>query len=54
MVLQDSFMIGLANDFLPSGTSWILMIISVAIYAGIQLNEVRTRRKAGLEHDPGR
>jgi D-xylose transport system permease protein len=52
VVLQDDFMIGLANDFLPEATSWFLMFACVAIYAGTQLNEVRVRRKAGLEHDP--
>jgi len=52
VVLQNDFMIGLANDFLPEATSWILMLACVAIYAGVQLNEVRVRRKAGLEHDP--
>jgi D-xylose transport system permease protein len=52
VVLQDDFMIGLANDFLPDATAWILMFVCVAIYAGAQLNEVRVRRKAGLDHDP--
>jgi len=52
VVLQDDFMIGLANDFLPEATSWILMFVCVAIYLGTQLNEVRVRRKAGLDHDP--
>ena len=52
VVLQDDFMIGLANDFLPESMSWILVFVGTAIYAGAQLNEVRIRRKAGLEHDP--
>ena len=52
VVLQDDFMIGLANDFLPESMSWILVFVGTAIYAGTQLNEVRIRRKAGLEHDP--
>jgi D-xylose transport system permease protein len=52
VVLQDDFMIGLANDFLPESSSWILVFVGTAIYAGTQLNEVRIRRKAGLEHDP--
>ena len=51
IVLQDDFMIGLANDFLPEATSWILWLVAVLIYAGIQLNEVRVRRRAQLEHD---
>ncbi len=52
VILQDSFMIGLANDFLPEATSWILWVVAVLIFAAIQLNEVRVRRRAGLEHSP--
>jgi D-xylose transport system permease protein len=52
VVLQDDFLIGLANDFLPDTTSWILWLVAVLIFAGIQLNELRVRRKATLEHDP--
>jgi D-xylose transport system permease protein len=52
IVLQDDFMIGLANDFLPEATSWILWVVAVLIYAAIQLNEVRVRRRAELNHDP--
>ena len=46
VVLQDDFLIGLANDFLPESTSWILWLVAVLIFAGIQLNELRVRRKA--------
>jgi len=52
VILQDDFTIGLANDFLPDATSWILAIGCVALYAGMQLNEVRVRRKAHLATDP--
>jgi D-xylose transport system permease protein len=52
VVLQDDFLIGLANDFLPDTTSWILWLLAVVIFAAIQLNELRVRRKANLEHDP--
>jgi D-xylose transport system permease protein len=52
VVLQNSFLIGLANDFLPDSTSWLLWGLAVLIYAGIELNEVRVRRKADLGHDP--
>jgi D-xylose transport system permease protein len=52
VVLQNSFLIGLANDFLPDSTSWLLWGLAVLIYAGIELNEVRVRRKAELGHDP--
>jgi len=52
VVLQNSFLIGLANDFLPESTSWMLWLLAVLIFAGTQLNEVRVRRKADLGHDP--
>jgi len=52
VILQNDFLIGLANDFLPHATAWILWAIAVLIFAGIQLNEVRVRRKADLDHDP--
>jgi D-xylose transport system permease protein len=52
VVLQNDFMIGLANDFLPESTSWILWLVAILIFAGIQLNEVRVRRTADLGHDP--
>jgi D-xylose transport system permease protein len=52
VVLQNDFLIGLANDFLPDSTSWLLWLVAVLIFAGIQLNEVRVRRKEELGHDP--
>jgi D-xylose transport system permease protein len=52
VVLQNSFLIGLANDFLPDSTSWLLWALAVLIYAGVELNEIRVRRKAELGHDP--
>jgi len=52
VVLQNDFLIGLANDFLPESTSWALWLLAVLIFAGVQLNEVRVRRNADLGHDP--
>jgi D-xylose transport system permease protein len=52
VILQDDFTIGLANDFLGKGLSWIVALACVAVYGGIQLNELRIRRAAGLETDP--
>jgi D-xylose transport system permease protein len=52
VVLQNDFLIGLANDFLPDTTSWLLWGLAVLIFAGVQLNEVRVRRKADLDHEP--
>ena len=52
VILQDNFTIGLANDFLSKELAWIVALACVAVYAGIQLNELRVRRNAGLETDP--
>jgi D-xylose transport system permease protein len=52
VVLQNDFLIGLANDFLPHSTAWLLWGLAVLIFAGVELNEVRVRRKADLGHDP--
>src|SRR4029453_14585816 len=52
VVLQNDFLIGLANDFLPESSSWLLWALAVLIFAGVQLNEVRVRRRADLGHDP--
>jgi D-xylose transport system permease protein len=52
VILQDDFVIGLANDFLEPAVSWILVAVCVGLYAAAQLASVRSRRKAGLEGDP--
>lgn len=52
VVLQDDFTIGLANDFLSEGASWVLMLACAAVYAATQFNEIRVRRAAGLAHEP--
>jgi D-xylose transport system permease protein len=52
VVLQDDFTISLANDFLTDAAAWILTLVCVAAYAAMQLNEIRVRRAANLEHEP--
>jgi D-xylose transport system permease protein len=52
VILQNDFIIGIANDFMAPGVAWILMIVATALYALIQLSRVRSRRKAGLQTDP--
>jgi D-xylose transport system permease protein len=52
VILQDDFIINLANGFLSEGASWILMLGCAALYAATQLNEIRVRRKANLEQEP--
>jgi D-xylose transport system permease protein len=52
VILQNDFVIGLANDFLAAGVAWVLMIVLSALYAAVQLVRLRSRTKAGLRTDP--
>jgi D-xylose transport system permease protein len=52
VILQNDFVIGVANDFLAPGAAWILMIVLSALYAAVQLVRLRSRTKAGLRTDP--
>jgi D-xylose transport system permease protein len=52
VVLQDSLVIGFANDFVPKGAAWILLLATVAAYALVQIHGLRLRARAGLENDP--
>ena len=52
VILQNDFVIGLANDFMAPGLAWILMLACVALYAALQLVRYRNREKAGLANDP--
>jgi D-xylose transport system permease protein len=50
--IQDDVVLGIANDFLPDVWGWILLVAIVAVYAGLELWKVRTRRVRGLAHKP--
>lgn len=52
VILQDDFTIGLANDFLSDNVAWIVWVVAVLVFAGLQLNEIRVRRGSGLDHEP--
>jgi D-xylose transport system permease protein len=52
VIIQNSLVVGFANDFLPDMTAWIVLALGVALYAGVLLNADRTRRKAGLPTEP--
>jgi D-xylose transport system permease protein len=52
VIIQNDFFAGFANDFLPSGASWLLAIGAVALYGGVLLYERYRRGKAGLERAP--
>jgi D-xylose transport system permease protein len=52
IVIQDKLVIGLANDNLSHTLAWIVLIVSVALYLGVQLATVYRRRQAGLANVP--
>jgi D-xylose transport system permease protein len=52
VIIQNSVVVGFANDFLPDATAWIVLAAGIALYAGILMNGDRTRRKAGLPTEP--
>ena len=52
VILQDDFIIGFANDFLADGVAYLVVLAAVALFAGVQLNGLRRRSKAGLPNDP--
>ena len=52
VILQNDFVIGLANDFIPATMSWILVLACTALYAAVLVQRVRSRKKAGLIPEP--
>jgi len=52
VIIQNAFVVGFANDFLPATTAWIVVIAGIGLYAGLLLSGYRTRRKAGLATEP--
>ena len=52
VILQNDFVIGIANDFLAPGAAWVLMLVGTGLYAVLQLARLRSRRQAGLQTDP--
>ena len=52
VILQNDFIIGIANNFLPDSTAWILALVTIALYAAVLLTRQRSRKAAGIEIDP--
>jgi D-xylose transport system permease protein len=52
VILQNDFVIGLANNFMQDSLAYILAAVCVGLYAATQLLRVRSRHKLGLEIDP--
>ncbi len=51
VVLQDQTIIGIANNFLSEGLSWLLVLAVVGAYAALELTKRRSRQKVGLPAD---
>ena len=52
VILQNDFVVGLANDFMDPGLAWVLWAVCVGLYGAVQLVRYRSRHKAGLATDP--
>src|SRR4051795_4089125 len=51
VILQNDFVIGLANDFMAPEAAWVLALVCVGIYTALQLMSLRSRMTAGLATD---
>jgi D-xylose transport system permease protein len=52
MRIQDPFVVGLVNRFLPTATSYLIVAVGVAGYAAVMLNQRRRRQAASLPSEP--
>ncbi len=52
IVIQDKLVVGLANDNVSHTLAWIVLVVSVLLYLGVQLATVYRRRQAGLANVP--
>jgi D-xylose transport system permease protein len=52
VILQNDFVIGLANNFMSDVLSWVLVLGVTALYAAVLFARMRSRSKAGLPNEP--
>jgi D-xylose transport system permease protein len=52
VILQNSFVIGLANNFMSDALSWVLVVAVTAAYGAVLLARMRSRAKLGLPNEP--
>jgi D-xylose transport system permease protein len=52
VILQNDFLVGLANNFMSDALAWILVIAVTALYAGLHVMKIRSRTKANLPTEP--
>ncbi|MGS2643917.1 ABC transporter permease subunit [Streptosporangium sp. LJ11] len=52
IAIRDETILSIANKNLPPTLGWILLVVGVAAYAGLQLLRARKRTSRGLTSDP--
>lgn len=52
VTLPKGLIQSLTSAFYPSAVGWLIAIVAIVLYAGVQLLEVRGRRRAGLRPRP--
>jgi D-xylose transport system permease protein len=52
IVIQNSFIVAIANQYMPSWLGWVVAVASVVAYAWQQLANFYRRRQAQLPNDP--
>jgi D-xylose transport system permease protein len=52
IVIQNSFINGIANEYMSHALAWLVAILAIGAYAFQQLANVYRRRQAGLPVDP--
>jgi D-xylose transport system permease protein len=52
VVIQDKLVNGIANDFLPDTTAWIVFEGAVVLYGAQQVYSLLSRRRAGVPTEP--
>ena len=52
VTIQNDTIIGVANEFLSDSVAWVVMLLGVALYAGVLLAGRRARANVGLPAEP--
>jgi D-xylose transport system permease protein len=50
--IRDPVIQAITNKNLPVGLGWVLAVVSILLYAALQLNRWRSQRARGLAHQP--
>ncbi|MEA2001685.1 MAG: ABC transporter permease [Actinomycetota bacterium] len=52
IIIQNDFVVGLANNFLSDFWGWVLAVLIIGGYTGTELLKIRSRRKRRLPNKP--